>query len=82
MTPNERRLASDLLRAAAEEFANYGCNDFKRPEWFPRAEWDAMILEYHTENGDPEAAGSSDYGTDFVLMHHLANKLESSDAHE
>jgi hypothetical protein len=76
MSPNERRLAVELLRVAAEEFSNHGCNDFKRPEWFPRDEWDAMNRAYHERNGDPEEARSSDYSmSDFVLMGHIANRL-------
>lgn len=82
MTGAEKRLASRLLRMAANEFGNHGCNDFdlvadggmlaKEAKEFRRA--------YHDWNGDPEsfledAPESTDLG-DSSAMSYLAHLLE------
>jgi hypothetical protein len=82
MTGAEKRLAARLLRMAADEFGNHGCNDFdlvgdgnmlaKEAKEFRRA--------YHDWNGDPEsfledAPGRTDLA-DFAAMSYLAHLLE------
>ena len=34
MTKNEKRLAAEFLREAAERYSNDGCNDYDFPVWF------------------------------------------------
>jgi hypothetical protein len=39
----EKRLASDLLREAAERYGNDSCTDYEWPEWFPREDRVALM---------------------------------------
>lgn len=72
LSPSEIRLAGELLQLAAEEFSRHGCNDFKRPEWYPQSEWDALEVKWHTANGDPhEARIGRQMSDDWILMHWL-----------
>ena len=75
----EKRLAAELFELASDSFANHGCNDFKRPEWFPVAEWDAMHKRYHDWNGDPQDHHPDEYGDDWMLMGWMG-KLLSDEA--
>ncbi len=78
LTPNEMRLAGELLDRAHHEFSNHGCNDFDRPSWFPEDEWHALDLKMHTANGDPEEHRPSDMGDDWVLMMWLGQWLQEA----
>lgn len=79
MTPNERRLTHTLLRMASEQFSRHGCNDFPRPEWFPKDEWDDLHKREHEYNGDPEEYEPRECLDDWVLMSFMAYLLISED---
>ena len=81
LTPAHMRLASHLLRMAADEFGNHGCNDFNLEEVMPdeQERRDLMKL-YHEMNGDPEEfnpKSSYKYTFDFGLMSLMADLLDS-----
>lgn len=78
MTKNEKRLAAELLEQAADKFGNHTCNDFNRPEWFPKNEWDAMHKRMYEANGDPENYHPSEYSYDSFLMSYLADLIRES----
>lgn len=79
MTPAEKKLASALLRMAAEEFGNYGCNDFDLVEdgKMTAKEADALMKTFHERSGSPDdyEPGDTNLG-DFVAMDFLADLLE------
>lgn len=58
-----RRLAGEMLRLAADKFSNHGCNDFDRPNYFTKAEWEQMAVEYELWNsgGQDEASPLGDW---------------------
>lgn len=76
MTTNEARLAAHLLNMASNEFSNHGCNDFKRPDWYPKSEWNDLLREMYEQNGDPENYQPSEYSSDDWLMSHFAGMIE------
>ena len=49
-------LVSKLLRMAADEFGNHGCNDVDEDlaDHYTDAEKIALAYQYHEWNGDPE----------------------------
>lgn len=76
-TEKERKLLVALLKMAADEFSNHGCNDFDvrglgfspadcRDLWQKLADWD-----------DPELAqrGDSHYFWDWMLLSYFADKV-------
>lgn len=80
MTKNEKILTCKLLKVAAEEFSNKGCNDFDFAHWMPNlAERRALIKAYHEFNGDPENYDpTAKYETypDFILASFMAQKID------
>ncbi len=78
MTHKEKKLTSELLDIASDDFSNNGCNDV--PEEF-YADWTIeerknFVKEYHEWNGDayeydPEYLDLPD----FALMSFMADKL-------
>jgi len=70
-----RRLASDLLLLAADHFANHGCNDFARPEYFTDQEWEQLSVDYErwNSNGRDPASPLGDW----VAMNWCAMLLEA-----
>lgn len=75
MTPGERLLAAKLLRRASDSFSNHGCNDYELPD---TPENRALVVDVH--EGDYEWEWPDDgkpiYEQDWLLMSHLAKKLE------
>lgn len=74
MTKNEKRLAAELLRMAADEFSNHGCNDYEFPAWFKPLEQNELMAEYEARNGkelDDTPPG------DWEVFLALADKLEA-----
>lgn len=89
MSPGEKRLAAHLLRLAAEQFSNHGCNDFDLAEHCadPLAR-DGFVREFFAWNGDPDEYYEVDDNQDNVhdwrlgddaLMSFLAARLEADD---
>ena len=79
MTPTQKKLAARLLRAAADEFGNHGCNDFDLvvDGGMTVREADDFRKRYHAWNGDPDEyrAGGTDL-PDFAAMGFLAHLLD------
>lgn len=73
------RLGSHLLRMAADEFGNHGCNDFKLIDLVPDVEERrALVKAYHEWNGDPHeynAERTYTYFEDFALMAFLSHQM-------
>jgi len=78
MTQKEMRMAAELLRTAADEFANHGCNDLD-PEvylgWTDQEKAN-LSLYYHTINGDPEEA-ENEINEDWIAMLAMSHKLDA-----
>jgi hypothetical protein len=83
MKPNILKLAAELLREAADEFSNHGCNDF----WLPDTpENRQLILDMAKWNGDglteedvirPDSKGRlSVFFGDSGVMDYIADLLE------
>jgi len=78
MTSTELKEAAKLLRNAADEYSNHGCNDY----WMDNTDenWElAEALYKNRDAGDrPERPARSEKICvhDWLLMHHLAAKLE------
>lgn len=84
MTKKELLLASELLKMAADEFGNHGCNDFDLFDYgFTENECKQYAKEYHEWNGDPEEYELTleeknyhyNYESDFAVMDYMAHKL-------
>lgn len=77
MSPAEKRLTAALLRLAADQFANHGCNDFDMAPFFPNKDKrDALFVEVTGELYDG-AVGDEDYRlSDSELMDLMADHLE------
>lgn len=61
-----RRLASELLEVAADQFSNHGCGDLEKPSYFTKAEWKQLAVDYEKWN----SGGEDDAGplADWVAM--------------
>ncbi len=77
MTQKEMRMAAELLRTAADEFANHGCNDLDEKIYLGWTDEEKANLSfyYHTSNGDPEEAGTQ-INEDWIAMIAMAHKLD------
>ncbi|HYX21482.1 MAG TPA: hypothetical protein VFA98_11615 [Thermoanaerobaculia bacterium] len=82
MKPAEKILAARLLRAASQEFANHGCNDFDLVADGAMLAKEARDFRkrFHDWNGDPESFAEDPPGKtdlpDFAAMDFLAHLLE------
>jgi len=80
MTDNEMVLAARLLRTAADEFANHGCNDFDVESTEENAEIWREIKRACGDNPDDYDVQPEDEETicfdDWCLMRYLARKLD------
>jgi hypothetical protein len=78
-SPKELNLAADLLRLAADEFSNHGCNDFDLFEVMTPEEALELQQAMYAWNGDPENAPTeakdAQWTQDWFLMGYLAAKL-------
>lgn len=80
MTPLEKRLAVKLLRKAADQFGNHGCNDYhlvKDGGFTPEESFE--LRKAMTAAGDyPEEEVHPDkhYTMDWLAMDLMAKKLE------
>jgi len=79
MTKTERKLAGEMLRLAADEFGNHGCNDMELEN--TDENW-AMIIAMHDYNGSPpedrdeRPKGKKKIFTqDYFLMGYLSSLL-------
>jgi len=76
----ELNLAARLLRLAADEFSNHGCNDFDLFECMTPEEALDLQRAMHTWNGDPENSPSTPqearWVEDWFLMRYFAAKLQ------
>lgn len=83
LTPTERKIAAKLLRMAASEYANHGCNDFSlREAGLTDAEARGLIEILNEWNQRNNPAGfeadppETDIVMDWLLMRCLADTLE------
>ena len=78
MTPNQKCLAAELLRKASDEFANHGCNDFRKPRYMEPKEWQALVHDMQTrqEGADRPGEPVNAVQADWCLMSYLAELLE------
>ena len=81
MTRKENTFIAKLLRMAANEFSNHGCNDLDSDleDIFSKEEWIVLMKKYHDYNGDPkEFTGKfeSSLLQDWIWMRYFANVLE------
>lgn len=78
--PKELLLAADLLRMAADEFGNHGCNDIDEAlvSRFTTEEKIVLAKELGEYNGDPEEERNFMHIGDYALMGFMAFKLRSS----
>jgi hypothetical protein len=82
VTPTERKLAAHLLRLAADQFSNHGCNDFDLSKLIPdQDERDALVREFEEWSGSPDEyrdqSGSADWRMmDYAAMYFMADQLE------
>lgn len=74
------RLAGHLLKKAAQEFGNHGCNDFSLDPYLTYAEQIHFVVRAHELNGDPEEIPHSierlPFVPDFVVMGTMGMILE------
>lgn len=78
MNQYEKRMAAELLERASDEFSNHGCNDLKRPKWFPKEDWESMHKRMYHKNGDPENYHKSEILNDYWVMDYLGDLLLES----
>lgn len=75
----ERRMAADMLRMAAEQFGNHGCNDFNlREAGLSELERRSLVAAMEAQQGIPEAdrtTGDPLYVMDWMVMDYLASLL-------
>lgn len=79
MTKKELLFAAALLKMAASEFVNHGCNDLPKNlyAFFTPEEWDNLNQRYHDWNGDPEEYQPGQVKSyDWLWMYWFANELE------
>lgn len=78
MTRKELELAAMLLKRAANEFSNHGCNDLKLPDNWTQAECDEFLHALQAWNGDPENYRPGQRVTmDWFVMSFLSAKLHN-----
>jgi hypothetical protein len=80
MTTSEKKLTAALLRLAADQFHNHGCNDFNLSEYITSADArDALVLDTFGELfGEKKADDEADYRLgDSWLMEAMAKRLEA-----
>lgn len=67
MNDKEKKLASEMLELASEEFGYHGCNDVDEKIYFKGwtlKERRQFVKEFHEYNGDSE-----EYNEDFLHLH-------------
>ena len=78
------RLASEMLKLAAEHYCNHGCNEWDWPAWMTVQQRADLIRDEHARNGDPECIeddleemfGGGECGPpDFLVMDWLGDML-------
>jgi hypothetical protein len=80
MTTSEKRLTAALLRLAADEFHNHGCNDFNLTEYISDADTrDVLVFDSFGELfGEGKGDDEPDYRLgDSWLMEAMAKRLEA-----
>jgi hypothetical protein len=81
MTDKEKKLAADLLKLAAEEFGNHGCNDIddKLFEGWTDEEKTSLCRDYEMVNSEGRDYEEGDVITeDWIAMYAMAYKLEGT----
>jgi hypothetical protein len=79
LTDSERKLAAALMRLAADEFSNHGCNDFDmvKGAGLTLQQCDAVRALYDAYNGDePMEPVNRAMHADCALMGYLAARFE------
>lgn len=80
MTPAERKLCAKLLRKAADQFSNHGCNDFhlvKEGGLTPEESYNVRV-KMRAANGDAdevEELPDNHYTQDWLVMSYLSRLL-------
>lgn len=78
MNELEKKLASEILKLASDQFSNHGCNDVSERVWkgWTVEQRQQFVKEYHEYNGDPEEYDPEYlHIPDYALMSFLAYKL-------
>lgn len=80
LTASEARILGKLLRMAADEFANHGCNDFDlvRDGGLAPGEAEEFVTRLQVENPGQEEHYDRQYQGDWLLMRHFQRKLEQA----
>lgn len=79
MTDKEKKLAADLLKLAADQFANHGCNDIdqKLLEGWTEKERQDLMRDYEIVNSNGRDYEEGDkIQEDWIAMLAMAYKLE------
>jgi hypothetical protein len=77
-TEMERKLLSDLLGMAADEFSNHGCNDYVLPNTPETREFLANIMKEDDEEWAAEILnrkGDKLYAQDWMLIRYFQKKV-------
>jgi hypothetical protein len=75
LAPYERKLAAILLRIAANEFSNHGCNDFPIEKYLLPEQVQEITKTFHQYNGDPEVYDPEwPIANDAALMGFMASR--------
>lgn len=81
LTDKQSKFVAALLREAADEFSNHGCNDLSKEQakMFTDKEWAELCKDFHVYNGDPEeATGKKEphLMMDWIWMRYFAHLLD------
>lgn len=80
LTKNEGKLVAELLRAASEQFSNYGCNDFDLRSYGLESMAEELNRAVHVHD-EEMAAQANPVMEDWLLMSHFADKLDPPNEH-
>jgi len=78
LQPHERFLMAVVLKMAANEFGNHGCNDFNLSRYMSPEQGREFMRQYHKWNGDPEEWNPEEYDgqcMDYAVMGFMAHKI-------
>ena len=76
MTKFEKKLAVILLREAASEFSNHGCNDFTLPNTPENLQFANSVEKWSCGEENNDSKSEKIYLNDYTVMNYLANLLE------
>ncbi len=77
-TQKDLELAANLLRLAADEFSNHGCNDIDDDllkDWTDQ-EQEQLCKDYEQWNSGMNPEEGDKINEDWILMYAIANRLD------